>query len=146
MTVPVPLPARLDGYLRQDSALAVLLPEAERLGRLNRRFAACVAPALAAACQVGAVRDGNVIVYCRHGAAAAKVRGLGVSIARALSSEDAPVTGLKVKVRADWARPVPPEKPGLGQGALEAWRGLAEELPEGDLRQAVRRLLRHHRP
>lgn len=124
----------------------MLLPEADRLRRMNQRLGASVAPAVARACQVGAVRDGIAIVYCRNGAAAARVRSQGASLARALASDDLPVSGIKVKVRADWARPAPAEKPGLDEGALDAWRQLSSVLPEGDLRQAVQRLLRRHRP
>jgi hypothetical protein len=123
----------------------MLLPEADRLRQLNRRFGASVIPALADACQVGALRDGTAIIYCRHGAAAARVRSQGASIARALNSAELPVEKVTVKVRADWARPTPAEKAGLDDGALEAWRRLSGDLPDGDLKQAVRQLLRHHR-
>lgn len=123
----------------------MLLPEADRLRTLNQRFAASVTPAVARVCRVGALRDGGAIIYCGHGAAAARVRSQAASTARALSSAELPVDKVTVKVRADWARPAPAEKAGLGEGALAAWRQLSSGLPDGDLKQAIQQLLRHHR-
>ncbi len=142
--VPTPSLIRLRGLLHQDKSLAVLLPEAERLQQLNRRFASAVTPAIAQSCRVGALRDDTAIVYCRHGAAAARVRSQAASIARALATAQAPVGQIKVKVRADWARPAPPEKSGLGRAALTAWGDFSDRLQEGELKQAVEKLLRHH--
>lgn len=135
---------RLRGLLRQDKTLAVLLPEAERLRALNLRFERAVPTAIARACRVGALSAGTATVYCRHGAAAARVRSLGSSLMRALGTAQTPVEAIKVKVRADWATPSRPEKPGLGRAALSAWENLSTELGDGELKQAVERLLRHH--
>lgn len=136
---------RLRGLLHRDKSLAVLLPEAERLQRLNRCFAGAVTPAIAQVCRVGALRDDTAIVYCRHGAAAARVRSQAASIARALATAQTPVAQIKVKVRADWAMPAPPEKAGLGRGAVAAWSEFSDRLPDGGLKQAVEQLLRRHK-
>ena len=102
-------------------------------------------PSLARACQVVAVRDGEALILCGGGAAAARVRSQAVAAARALTSPAWPVDRLKVRVQADWARSERPQKAGLGQGALQAWDRLEHALPEGDLKVAVDRLLAHHR-
>lgn len=136
---------RVRALIGQERALAVLLPEAERLHELNGRLAHALPSAVARACQVVAVRDGEALIYCGNGAAAARVRSQAAAVARALTSAAQPVDRLKVRVQADWARPDRPEKAGLGRGALTAWDALEHELPDGALKAAVDRLLAHHR-
>lgn len=144
MAYPSPF-QRVRVLIGQDRALAVLLPEAQRLRELNGRLARVLPVAVARACQVASVRDGEALILCGNGAVASKVRGLATSVARALATESLPVDRIKVRVRADWARPDRPPKKGLGNGALKAWNELEHELPDGDLKRAVDRLLGHHR-
>lgn len=131
---------RVRTLIGQDRSLAVLLPEARRLRELDGRLAQVLPRALAQSCRVAAVADGEALVMCGNGAAAARVRGLATRIARALE-----VDRVKVRMRADWARPERPAKAGLGGQALAAWDELEHELPDGELKTAIDRLLRHHR-
>lgn len=133
-------PRRVRAFIGQDRALAVLLPEAERLRELNGRLARLLPKAVARVCQVVAARDGDALVYCGSGAAAARVRSQAAGLARALAVE-----AVRVRVQADWARPERPPKAGLGRRALAAWDELEQALPEGDLKQAVDRLIARHR-
>lgn len=138
---------RVRALLGRDPTLAVLLPEAERLRVLNGRLAQALPPALARACQVAAVRNGEAVVVCGNGAAAARVRSQATSLARTLTAPAWPVERIKVRVQADWARPERRAKPGLGAAALQAWDELEHALPDGALKAAVDRLLaRHRRP
>jgi hypothetical protein len=137
---------RVRALIGQDKTLAVLLPEARRLRALNLRLGRELPKAVAAACQVVAVTDGEALILCGNGTASARVRGMASTVARALSTDALPVDRLKVRVRADWARPDRPEKAGLGRGALKAWDTLEHELPEGALKSAIDRLLDRHRP
>lgn len=137
---PSPL-VRVRGLLQADAALAVALPEAERLAQLNRRFAGVVPKAVAAACRVAAIRDDAALVYCANGAAASRVRAQAKGVARALAGAGAQVTAVKVKVRADWSLPERPEKRDMPQAALGAFRELEHSLPDGALKEAVERLL-----
>lgn len=136
---------RVRGLLGRERQWAALLPEAERLRELNRRFARAVSPALARACQIVAVTQGEVVVHCASGVAASRLRGQAASVARALSRPDQPLSGLKIRVRADWSTPPKPEKAGLNNQALAAWEDLEARLPEGDLKAAIDRLVRHQR-
>lgn len=131
------------GLIQQDRDLAVLLPQAERLRELNRRFARAVSAALARACQVVALTDGEASIHCGNGAAAGRLRSLSGTVVRALSTSSLPVERLKVRVRADWSLPERPEKAGMGPGALAAWDELEHQLPDSDLKTAVEHLLRH---
>lgn len=136
---------RVRTLIGQDRALLVLVPEAERLRALTGRLACVLPPALARACQVVAVRDGEALVLCGNGAAAARVRSQAAAAVRALTTPATPVERLKVRVQADWARPDRPEKPVLGRAALSAWDELDQALPDGALKAAVERLLARHR-
>ncbi len=141
---PSPL-QRLHGLIAGEPALAVLLPEARRLAELNRRFMAAVPAALARTCRVACLEGETVVIHCGHGAAAARVRSQAATLAHALSDEGRRVGDIRVRVRADWALPERPAKAGMGEAALAAWQALRQELPAGELRAAVERLLRHHR-
>lgn len=141
---PSPL-VRVRGVLQAERALAVALPEAERLAGLNRRFAAVVPKAVARACRVAALRDDIALIFCANGAAASRVRAQAQGVAKALAQAGTAVTGVKVKVRADWTLPEPPVKHDLPAAALGAFRDLENTLPEGDLKHAVERLLARRR-
>jgi uncharacterized membrane protein len=136
---------RVRVLIGQERTLAVLLPEARRLRELDIRLARVLPRAVAKACQVVAVAGGEALILCGNGAAASRLRSQATSVARALSSDTQPVDRIKVRVQADWARPDKPEKSGMDRGALVAWDELEHELPDGDLKSAVDRLLAHHR-
>ncbi|MDD4882683.1 MAG: DciA family protein [Gallionellaceae bacterium] len=136
---------RIRVLIGQERGLAVLLPEARRLRALNDRLVTVLPRAVAQACQVVAVANGEALVLCGNGSAASRLRSQANSVARALSSEAQTVDRIKVRVQADWARPDRPAKTGLGRGALTAWDELEHKLPDGDLKSAIDRLLDHHR-
>jgi hypothetical protein len=137
---PSPL-VRVSGLLQADRGLAVALPEAERLAALQRRFAGVVPKAVALACRVAAIQGDAALVFCANGAAASRVRAQARGVARALAQADTPVATVKVKVRADWSLPERPEKHDLPAAALGAFRELENTLPDGELKDAVERLL-----
>lgn len=141
MAASYPTLQKLSGLLAADNQLSAALPEAQRLARLNRLFAGVMPPAVCAQCAVAALQGDTALVYCGNGAAASRVRAQAKTLARALSQRAHPVEAVRVKVRADWARPARAEKPGLTSGALAAFRALDGELPQGALKGAVERLL-----
>ncbi|MDO9227560.1 MAG: DciA family protein [Pseudomonadota bacterium] len=136
---------RIHGILRGNPTLAIALPEAERLRELNRRFAGVVPAAVARACRVAAIQGDTALVFCANGAAASRVRSQATGVARVLTRPDAPVLAVKVKVRAEWTLPEKREKADLGPAALNAFRDLDAELPDGDLKMAVDALLARRR-
>ena len=133
------------GLLQSDRAFAVALPEAERLARLNRCFAAALPKAVGRVCVVAAIQGDTALVHCANGAAASRVRAQAKGLARLLAEAGEPVAAVKVKVRADWVFPEPPAKQDMPSAALEAFKDLENHLPEGDLRDAVERLLARRR-
>lgn len=136
---------RIRGLIESERALAVLLPEAERMAILDRRLRALLPPRIGPRCRVMTLEAGSLVVHCDNAAAASRLRSQAKSLAGALSTPRQPVTGLTVKVRADWSRAEKPEKPGLGRDALGALDALAGQLPDGALRAALTRMLDHQR-
>ncbi len=132
---------RVRGLLQAERQFAVALPEAERLFGLNRRFADIVPAAVARACRIAAVQGEIALIYCANGAAASRVRAQAKGVASVLSRPDAPVSGIKVKIRADWSVPTPPEKHDIPTAGLDAFKALETSLPDGDLKMALERLL-----
>lgn len=116
------------------------------MAELNRRFAGVVPAAVARACAVAAIQGETAIIFCGNGAAASRVRAQAKGVARALSQDEAPVHGVRVKVRADWCVPERPEKRDMPAAGVRAFRDLDARLPDGDLKAAIQRLLAHRRP
>jgi len=145
MTCPsLPL-KRLRNLLAGERPFAVLLPQARRISELNRVFTRAVPPGVARVCRLVALQGDTAVVFCAHGSAAARLRSQTRSIAAALSTTGEPVRVIMVKVRVDWSAPEHPQKAGMAPAALEAWAELQASLPEGALKNAVARLLRHQR-
>jgi Dna[CI] antecedent, DciA len=135
---------RVRGLLSEERALAVLLPQARRLAELNRLFTRAVPKGVVQSCRVVAQDGETAVIYCSHGAAAARLRSQAATVAGALSASGAEVAGLRAKVRADWQTAERGEKAAMNAPALDAWRALEGSLPEGGLKAAVTRLLKHH--
>jgi hypothetical protein len=138
--VPFPL-IRIRGLLQAEHQFAVALPEAERMFALNRRFASVVPPAVARACQIAMLQGEVAIIFCANGAAASRVRAQSKGIASVLTRADAPVNSIKVKIRADWSVPPPPEKHDIPVAGINAFKALQANLPDGELKSALERLL-----
>jgi hypothetical protein len=141
---PFPL-LRVRGLLQASPQFAVALPEAERLFALNRRFAEVVPPAVARACRVAALQGDVALIHCANGAAASRVRAQAKGVAGVLSRGSAPVTSIKVKIRADWSLPTPAEKQDIPVAGLNAFKELETSLPDGALKEALERLLERRR-
>lgn len=133
------------GLLEADRTLAVALPEAERLAGLNRRLAAQLPAGVARACRVAGLQGQTVVVFCANASAASRLRAQATSLAAALSTGKAPVSEVKIRIRADWAEPERAEKQDLPPTALEAFECLESVLPESGLRDAVQQLLNRRR-
>jgi hypothetical protein len=136
---------RVRGLLQAEPQFAVALPEAERLFGLNRRFAGVVPPAVARACRIATLQGDIAVIFCANGAAASRVRAQAKGVASALSRADAPVAGIKVKIRADWSVPAPAEKHDIPAAGLNAFEALQTSLADGGLKSALERLLNRRR-
>ncbi len=129
--------------LSADRELAVLLPEARRLLKLEARLAG-VLGRLARQTQIAGVRGETLWLQCANGSVATRLRTLERSILTAMTAAGVTVTAMKLRVRADVAWQRPRVKAVVSAKGLDALRAFQAELPKGDaLSEAVQRLLAH---
>jgi hypothetical protein len=142
------MPAKTIGTLL--GACGELLPVRERahaLLALERAYRAAAPRELVAASRVKGLRSGTLIVGAVSPAAAAKLRQLTPRLLRALRAAEPGISGLRIEV--EMASPArteakPPPAP-LTEDAVERFAELAARVPAGGLRNALERLVRHHR-
>lgn len=129
--------------LAAERELAVLLPEARRLLRLEAALAQPLGR-LAKQVQVAGLRGETLHLQCVNGSVAARLRSLERDILNAIQATGATATAIKVRVRADsvWQRPrIKAAVSPCGLAALNAFKAA---LPTDDaLALAITRLLSH---
>lgn len=112
-------------------------------GALERALPA----ALAGHVRVNQLENGVLSLACDSGAAASRLRQLTDTLIASLGKRGIVVTALRVSVNPELlARYVHPvDKAGLPPAALDGLAHLNAEIEDGPLKEALDRLLRHHR-
>ena len=126
---------------------AALLARAQVLLRAQAAVERSLPPALANSVWVAQLEKGNLHLACNSGAVAARLRHQTQSLAIELSKRGLIVDHVRVSVQPEF-QPTPPvvvDKPGLPATALTSLAQLNTGIEEGPLKQALDRLLRHHR-
>jgi hypothetical protein len=135
----------LDACLQGAPTLSQVLAHAKLLSRAQQVLSSVAPPALANACCVANLRQGELVIHAENGAVAAKIRQLGGRLCRELLFQGIDCTAIIVRVQ-DGGLPHPPAGPAvrpLSEGARQSLAALAEELPNTDsLRQRLEELLR----
>ena len=137
---------RIDYFLKTPSGASSWLDQARQLDKLQRAFSKLVPPQLAKACAVGRHTQGAMLIYADNGAIAAKLKQLTPRLLVDFRKTGLEVSVIRVEVQV---RPARPETPPIGSrispAGLKSLESLASELPESPLREALDRLLKHHR-
>ncbi len=134
---------KVQQYLFAERELAVLLPEARRLLKLEACLAG-VLGRLAGQTQIAGVRGETLWLQCANGSVATRLRTQERSILAALGAAGVTVTTMKLRVRADVAWQHPRVKAAVSPRGLEALRAFQSGLPKDDaLGEALQRLLAH---
>ena len=137
-----------------NGAIGVLNPrerrifEARRLAELERLIFEAAPRALSEATRVRHLRAGTLVLSADNAAVAAKLRQLTPRLLVCVRKREPEVNGIRVEVQ-----PAPQQKwPTRGSGkrpltaaAIANFRSLAEGLRESPLKDAVTRLVRHHK-
>lgn len=112
-------------------------------GALERALPA----ALAGHVRVNQLENGVLSLACDSGAAASRLRQLTDTLIASLGKRGIVVAALRVSVNPELlARYVHPvDKAGLPPAALDGLAHLNAEIEDGPLKEALDRLLRHHR-
>ncbi|MBW8328873.1 MAG: DUF721 domain-containing protein [Thiobacillus sp.] len=103
--------------------------------------------ALAGHVRVMQLENGTLSLACDSGAVASRLRQQTDALMAGLGKREVVVTAVRISVNPDlMARYVHPvEKNGLPPAALEGLAHLNAEIEEGPLKEALNRLLQHHR-
>ena len=126
---------------------APLLARAKMLLRAQAAIERCLPPALAGSVWVAQLDKGNLHLACDSGAVATRLRNQTRALATELSQHGLIVDHVRVSVQPEF-QPSPPvvvNKPGLPTTALTSLAQLNTEIEDGPLKQALDRLLSHHR-
>lgn len=119
----------------------------QRLARLQRILVEIAPAHLARSCTVGRLTQGTLQIFADNGAIASKLKQLAPRLLMDFRKRGLEVSRIRVDVQV---RPPRPENRKTGAkispAGLENLQKLALELPESPLKEAVERLLRHHRP
>jgi hypothetical protein len=124
-----------------------LLAHAQDLMRVQAALDRCLPPALAGSVWVAQLDAGNLHLACDSGACASRLRHQTRALADELARRGLIVDHVRVSVQPD-LRPYPvppPAKPGLPASALDSLAALNGGIEDGPLKQALDRLLSHHR-
>mgnify|MGYP000002197543 CR=1 FL=1 len=133
----------IEHYLNRDAAAGKVMAHARLLLKLARRFEAVAPLGFRHAAHVANYKSGKIIIHADNGAVAAKIRQLSQRLCDELSKGGAECNGMEVKVQP---RQIPSQsisstqKP-LSVKACGVLRSTSENLPKGDLRDALDRLL-----
>ena len=133
----------IEHYLNSDAAAGKVMAHARLLLKLARRFEAIAPAGFRHAARVANYKSGKIIIHADNGAVAAKIRQLSQRLCDELSKGGAECNVMEVKVQP---RQIPfrsissTQKP-LSAKACGVLRSASENLPKGDLRDALDRLL-----
>ena len=126
---------------------APLLARAKILLRAQAAIERCLPQALAGSVWVAQLDKGNLHLTCDSGAVATRLRNQTRALATELSQHGLIVDHVRVSVQPEF-QPSPTivvNKPGLPTTALTSLAQLNTEIEDGPLKQALDRLLSHHR-
>lgn len=130
------------GHLTADNAIA---RHARRLMALQPLVDRCAPAGLRVPLTVANFRDGTLVLTAPNGALAHRARLAVPTLLTALQRLEPAVRVIRVEVQRTFREPKPPRKTAvLSPTARESLQGLADTLPDSDVKSAVQRLLRRH--
>ncbi len=135
----------LSHFTGKDRQLADLTAAAQAILQLDRAFKRLLPGRLAEQCQVACVRGGELVVFAHNSTVAARLRLLGNSVVAALARQGYPLTTLRVKVLPTPPKPVKQKSFSLSPAGIDAFSRAADEVGNPVVKQALQRLLRHHK-
>jgi len=124
-----------------------LVVRAQALLKVQAALERALPAALSGHVRVMQLENGSLSLACDSGAIASRLRHQTDALIASLGQHNIVVTTVRVSVNpelmARYAHPV--EKHGLPPAALDGLAHLNAEIEEGPLKEALDRLLRHHR-
>ena len=134
----------LDDCLYADATMAQLAAHAERLLKLQHLFEKAAPAALAQTSRIANAKLGVIVIHAENGAVAAKLRQIEPSLRDAFRSGGVDVTEIRIKVQpldSALRNTAPIQAAVLGDASRASITRLAEDLPDGPLREALGRFI-----
>lgn len=132
--------------------LATQLPNglavrARALLRMQDALDRALPPSLTGHVRVMQFENGSLSVACDSGAVATRLRQQTAAVLASLGKHGVDAQAIRASVNPELRAPYvhPAEKPGVPQSALDSLAHLNGEIEDGPLKEALDRLLRHHR-
>lgn len=126
-------------YLDSATAIAALLPQAERLIELRRIYSELVPQQLLRCSSIVNYKQENVVIFVENNAIAAKLKLLSPRLVNDFSKRGVQVTGIRLQVqpRQEPQKTLIPKQAKLSAAGAESLDALAKRLPDSRLKQAV---------
>ena len=140
---------RIGKLLGATDELKALSARARRLLELQALYAVSAPRELAGSSRVRNFRAGTLFVSADNAAVAAKLKQLVPTMLASMRKIEAEVTGIRFEVQVSGSlreRRPKSRKIVLGSDAVQKFEELAQRVPEGDLKSALARLVRRHKP
>lgn len=120
--------------------------KAQTLSALQQRLDAVLPERFRGAAQVVALENGELRVLCTNGAIASRLRLESGRLAEAMQQRGLAVRSVSLKVQPANTRKSQPvrKKAELPNAARKAFAEAAERMEDGEVKDALQRLLRHH--
>lgn len=130
------------GHLTADNAIA---RHARQLMALQPLVDRCVPARLRVSLTVANFRDGTLVLTAPNGAFAHRARLAAPDLLTALQRLEPAVRALRIEVQRTFPEARPPRKQAvLTPAARASLQGLADSLPDSDVKAALQRMLRRH--
>lgn len=132
---------RLNTVFSTASELKILTARAERVIALQKIWEAVAPPPLDKYSHVGLLQNGQLTVYTRSSAVAAKLKMQMTGLVRKLQNQGMEVTSIRVEVQVASIPRVPAGAPmRISREAARSLLKLADALPDSALKKSLRRL------
>jgi hypothetical protein len=130
----------LKEFLREGDEAGALMAKAQQLLGLRLAIEPAIPQPLRNAWRVANLKDGKLIVYAAHNAAAARIALLAPTLIQACLGRGVAIKDLKVEVQpaAFAQRPRRSKRTYLSQGAKRSLKVLEGNLKQGELRERIR--------
>jgi len=137
----------ISALLGASDELKTLSAGARRLRALQQLYAGLAPPDLAGSSRVKAFKAGTLVLAADNAAAAAKLRQMTGGLREAIGRSAPDVVALRVEVQVGGAlheRVPPSQKVPLSPEAVGKFAELSQRMPDGGLKNALRKLVKHH--
>lgn len=137
---------KLDYFLGASPNLHALQIGAQKLAHAQQAWEKAAPPALLPATCAGALQHGALTIYVSNGTVAAKLKQQAQSLLAKLRESGLEVTSIRfeVQVRVPDSEEKHEKELALSADALNSFGHLADDLEDSPLRDALRRLVKHH--